>query len=86
MLTDPHEIGAALGEAGLQVTLEEGPLALRLHLRDWESLLCLYLRDGEAESGAFRHESPDNESIIQRVAAAFKSIGWEVEDDAGKSL
>ncbi len=54
-----------------------------LVLDGFESALDLTIKEGVATGAAFRLVTKDDPSVIEKVAAAFKSIGWQVSDDEG---
>ena len=46
----------------------------------------LTIKNGIVTGAGFRYASEDDETIVQKVADVFKSIGWLVPDDEGEML
>ena len=44
------------------------------------------IRDGVVTGAGFRFVTEDDESVVQRVADVFKSVGFLVSDDEGEEL
>lgn len=57
-----------------------------LVLDGFESALDLTIKNGIVTGAGFRYASEDDETIVQKVADVFKSIGWLVPDDEGEML
>lgn len=75
---------AAFAAAGLPFTDRPDQFEHWLVLDGIESPLYLTIKDGIVTGAAFRFVPRDDESIVQRVADVFKSLGFLVADDEGE--
>ena len=53
-------------------------------LKDCESALDLMVTEGVATGGNFRFVTQDDQSLVDKVAEAFKAVGWQVFDEDGE--
>ena len=47
-------------------------------------MLSNHAKDGIVTGASFRFATEDDESVVQRVADVFKSVGFQVSDDEGE--
>jgi hypothetical protein len=80
----PYAVVAAFIAAGLPCTEQPDEFGHWLVLDGVESALNLTIKDGVVTGGGFRFVTEDDESVIQRVADVFKSVGFLVSDDEGE--
>ena len=76
----------AFAAAGLPCAEQPDPFGHWLVLDGIESALNLTIRDGVVTGAGFRFVTEDDESVVQRVADVFKSVGFLVSDDEGEEL
>ena len=82
--TTPQTVVAALTSAGFTCTEQPDEWGHWLVLDGVESALDLTIKDGVVTGANFRLASEDDESVVQRVADVFKSVGFLVSDDEGE--
>jgi len=82
--TIPQSIVAAFASAGLPCSEQPDEFGHWLVLDGVESALDLTIKDGVVIGACFRFASEDDDSVIQRVADVFKSVGFLVSDDEGE--
>jgi hypothetical protein len=80
----PQSVVAAFASAGLPCTEQPDQFGHWLVLDGVESALDLTIKDGVVTDANFRFASEDDESVIERVAEVFKSVGFLVSDDEGE--
>jgi|SRR5688572_11692978 len=85
----PHKLTtqavvAAFVAAGLPCTEQPDEFGHWLVLDGFESALDLTVEDEFVTGAAFRYATKDDMAIAQRVADAFKTLGWHVSDDEGE--
>ena len=80
----PQAVVAAFALAGLPFTEQPDEFGHWLVLGGIESALDLTIKDGVVTGANFRFTTEDDESVIQRVASVFKSVGFLVSDDEGE--
>jgi len=73
----------AFGKSGVSCTEQPDDDGHWLVLDGFESALDLTIKDGVATGAAFRLVTSDGPAVVEKVADAFKSIGWQVSDDEG---
>ena len=73
----------ALAKAGISCKVEPDEHGHWLVLEGHGSALDLTIKDGVATGAGFRYTTEDNPAVVEKVAGAFKSIGWLVSDDEG---
>jgi hypothetical protein len=80
----PQSIIAAFASADLPCSEQPDQFGHWLVLDGVESALNLTIKDDVVTGGGFRFVTEDDESVIQRVADVFKSVGFLVSDDEGE--
>ena len=80
----PETIVAAFASAGLPCSEQPDQFGHWLVLDGSESALNLTIKDGVVIGAGFRFASEDDESLVQKVADVFKSVGFQVSDDEGE--
>lgn len=73
----------AFGKVGITCKEEPDEHGHWLVLEGHESALDLTIKDGIATGAGFRYTTSDDPAVVEKVAGAFKSIGWLVSDDEG---
>jgi hypothetical protein len=75
---------SVFASAGLPCTEQPDEFGHWLVLDGVESALDVTIKDGVVTGAGFRFASEDDESVVQRVADVFKSVGFLVSDDEGE--
>lgn len=73
----------AFAKMGIRCTAESDDDGHWLVLEGYESALDLTIKDGLATYAGLRLAMADDPSLVEKVAEAFKSIGWQVYDGEG---
>jgi hypothetical protein len=80
----PQSVLAVFASAGLPCTEQPDEFGHWLVLNGIESALDLTIKEGVVTGANFRYTTADDESVVQRVADVFKSVGFLVSDDEGE--